>query len=58
LQQPGKYGSAPAAGEKILPPKGHIGIMAITDKQFGQIEVFYGREQVNAPSTIQQLELF
>jgi CRISPR-associated protein Cas2 len=42
----------------ILPPKGHVGIMCVTDKQFGMIEVFRGREQVDSPETSQQLELF
>jgi CRISPR-associated protein Cas2 len=44
--------------KKILPPKGHIGIMCITDKQFGMMEIFRGKEVVNNPETIQQLELF
>lgn len=44
--------------KRILPSKGHIGIMCITDKQFGMIEIFRGHEQVEAPETIQQLELF
>ena len=42
----------------ILPPKGHVGIMCITDKQFGMMEIYRGKEQVKAPETIQQLELF
>ena len=42
----------------ILPPKGHVGMMMITDKQFGMMEVFYGQETRKAPDTIQQLELF
>jgi CRISPR-associated protein Cas2 len=42
----------------ILPPKGHVGIMCITDKQFGMMEIFRGREQVDPPETLQQLELF
>ena len=42
----------------ILPPKGHIGIMCITDKQFGMMEIFRGKELVDAPETSQQLELF
>jgi len=42
----------------ILPPKGHVGIMCITDKQFGMMEIFRGRELVDAPETSQQLELF
>jgi CRISPR-associated protein Cas2 len=42
----------------ILPPKGHVGIMSITDKQFGMMEIFRGREAVDTPATSQQLELF
>jgi len=44
--------------KKTLPPKGHIGIMTVTDKQFGQMEVYYGKDRVNTPPTVQQLELF
>jgi CRISPR-associated protein Cas2 len=44
--------------KSILPPKGHIGIMCITDKQFGMMEIYRGRELVDAPETSQQLELF
>lgn len=42
----------------ILPPKGHVGIMNITDKQFGMMEIFRGKELIDAPATSQQLELF
>ena len=42
----------------ILPPKGHIGILCITDKQFGMMEIFRGREIADPPETSQQLELF
>lgn len=44
--------------KKNLPEKGHVGILCITDKQFSDIELFYGKteEKVNAPN--QQLELF
>lgn len=42
----------------ILPAKGHVGIMCITDKQFGMMEIFRGRDQVDTPDTVQQLELF
>jgi CRISPR-associated protein Cas2 len=41
-----------------LPELGKVGILQITDKQFGQMEIFYGtkpREMENIP---QQLELF
>lgn len=43
---------------KILPEKGHIGILTITDKQFGDIELFYGQKVHEHPDTPQQLELF
>ena len=42
----------------MLPPKGHVGIICITDKQFGMMEIFRGRELVRIPDTSQQLELF
>lgn len=44
--------------KKILPPKGHVGIMSITDKQFGMMEIFRGKEIAASPETVQQLELF
>lgn len=44
--------------KKLLPSKGHIGILNITDKQFGQMEIFKGKEEIEKPQTVQQLELF
>jgi CRISPR-associated protein Cas2 len=44
--------------KKILPEKGHVGILTITDKQFGSMEVFYGQKETSPPETPQQLELF
>jgi len=44
--------------KKILPARGHIGIMCVTDKQFGMMEIFRGHEAVPGPETVQQLELF
>jgi CRISPR-associated protein Cas2 len=41
-----------------LPEKGHIGILCITDKQFGMMEIYYGKKQTELPVPIQQLELF
>ncbi len=41
-----------------IPEKGHIGIMCITDKQFGMMEVFYGGKEADKPQVSQQLELF
>jgi CRISPR-associated protein Cas2 len=44
--------------QKILPEKGHIGIMCITDKQFGMMKVFHGKKVAEAINIPQQLELF
>ena len=41
-----------------LPPAGQVGIICITDKQFGQMEIFSGRKRVAERDTPQQLELF
>jgi CRISPR-associated protein Cas2 len=43
---------------KLLPEKGKIGILTITDKQFGEIELFDGRKEKGAAGIPQQLELF
>ncbi|MFN8343076.1 MAG: CRISPR-associated endonuclease Cas2 [Cyclobacteriaceae bacterium] len=43
---------------KSLPPKGHVGILTVTDKQFGAMQIFYGKEEKEKPPTPQQLELF
>jgi len=44
--------------KKILPDKGHIGIICITDKQFGMMELFYGKNVEAKKTEGQQLELF
>jgi CRISPR-associated protein Cas2 len=44
--------------KKILPEKGHIGIMTITDKQFGMMEIYYGKKLAEPQNIPQQLELF
>ncbi len=44
--------------KKILPEKGHVGIMSITDKQFGMMEVFQGKKTADRADIPQQLELF
>jgi len=44
--------------KSVLPPKGHIGILKITDKQFGEIEIFYGQKKEEVKPPPQQLELF
>lgn len=42
----------------ILPEYGKVGILCITDKQFGAMELFYGKKITSLPSAGQQLELF
>jgi CRISPR-associated protein Cas2 len=44
--------------KSILPQAGKVAIMCITDKQFGDIEIFFSRNKENPPSPYQQLELF
>ncbi|WP_028982475.1 CRISPR-associated endonuclease Cas2 [Sporocytophaga myxococcoides] len=44
--------------KSFLPEKGHVGIMCITDKQFGLMEIFYNSEQKVKNSNPEQLELF
>ena len=44
--------------KSFLPPTGDIGIMCITDKQFGEIEIFHSRKQEKVVQPCQQLELF
>jgi len=41
-----------------LPEHGKVGILQITDKQFGQMEIFYGKKPKDLPNIPQQLELF
>lgn len=42
----------------FLPQYGHVAILCITDKQFGNIKVFQGAKPVEANAPGQQLELF
>ena len=42
----------------MLPKAGKVAIMCITDKQFGDIELFSARNKEAVPPTYQQLELF
>jgi CRISPR-associated protein Cas2 len=41
-----------------LPEKGKVGIFAITDKQFGRMEIFHGEKKAPETDIPQQLELF
>lgn len=42
----------------LLPQAGHVGIICITDKQFGEIEIFIGQKEAKVAQPCQQLELF
>lgn len=41
-----------------LPKKGKVGILCITDKQFGNMELFHGKKETPLPDTAQQLAFF
>lgn len=44
--------------KSFLPPKGEIGILCVTDKQFGDMEIYISRESITIPAVSQQLQLF
>ncbi|MGE4432754.1 MAG: CRISPR-associated endonuclease Cas2 [Bacteroidales bacterium] len=44
--------------KKNLPEKGKIGILTITDKQLGSMELFQGKKTEEICTPYQQLELF
>jgi CRISPR-associated protein Cas2 len=41
-----------------LPPDGEVRMIKITDKQFGKIEVFYGKKRMPIEQAPEQLSLF
>jgi CRISPR-associated protein Cas2 len=44
--------------KRILPEKGHVGMLTVTDKQFSSMEIFYGQKLAEQPKISQQLEMF
>lgn len=44
--------------KKNLPQNGHVGILCITDKQFGMMEIFSGMKKQEERAVPQQLEMF
>ncbi len=44
--------------KSIIPDKGQVGILCITDKQFGEIELYVGTKITAKPQQALQLELF
>ena len=43
---------------KLLPEKGKVGIICVTDKQFGMMEIYHGHKMALAAVPVQQLEMF
>lgn len=44
--------------KNMLPPNGNVGILCITDKQFGEMQLFYCKKTITTKPGPQQLELF
>ena len=44
--------------KRHLPKKGKVGILTVTDKQFGMMEIFHGKKEILPPPPVNQLELF
>ncbi len=44
--------------KNMLPEHGHVGILKITDKQFGMMELYFSKKPTGNPAITQQLELF
>ena len=44
--------------KSFLPPLGHVGLLSITDKQFGSMELYYAKKEEKTPVEYIQLELF
>lgn len=44
--------------KRSLPKKGKVCIFTITDKQFGNMEMFHGEKITDLPTPTQQLSLF
>lgn len=42
----------------VVPPEGEVRFMTITDKQFGRIEIFWGKKRKPAENPPAQLEFF
>jgi len=44
--------------EKLVPPKGKVSMVNITDKQYGEIRNFWAKREVKLKDKPSQLELF
>lgn len=43
---------------KALPPAGQVRLMSVTDRQYGKMDVFYGKKQVSSEEPPPQMLLF
>lgn len=41
-----------------LPPDGHVRLLTVTDRQFGKMQVFFGKKRATVEEKPDQLELF
>jgi len=44
--------------KKFIPEKGSVGILSVTDKQFGMMQIFEGRKKASGFVEPHQMELF
>ncbi len=44
--------------KRILPKKGKVAILTVTDRQFGKMKIFHGKKKEPLPIMKNQLELF
>ena len=44
--------------KKVMPEKGSLGILSVTDKQFGMMEIFEGKRKSDGFVEPHQLEMF
>lgn len=52
---------AAAIGQRVagaLPPEGQVRILQLTDRQFGRMQIFWGKKQAPPEEPPSQLELF
>lgn len=44
--------------KELLPPDGEVRLLAVTERQFGKMNVFYGKKRIETEEPPQQLMLF
>ena len=43
---------------KALPPAGHVSVLTVTDKQFGKMQIYYGKKRQPTGEPPEQIMLF